>query len=159
MSFIGVICEENIEGFIVNTITEKLQIKKESLIFIKENNIENIKNIKFETIVIMRKFKENNTLKSIIKKALYIIINTDIINDLQLLEDVKATVVTYGFNTKATITASSVEDEEMLICLQRNLKPKNGKTLEPQEIRTPIYGNTNCTMAIIIIEIIYRNNQ
>ena len=45
----------------------------------------------------------------------------------------KLNVITIGFNSKSTITASSVE-ENLLICLQRKIENINREVLEPQEI-------------------------
>lgn len=155
MPFIGIISEENIENCIRRTILEKLKLSESSVLFIKEKSIENIKNIKFETIMITREFKKVEPLKKLLEKATYVIVNSDIENNLNLLENIKATIVTYGFNTKATITASSVGEEEMLLCIQRNFQNKEKKQIEPQEIKISIDENVNCTMAETILFMIY----
>ena len=74
---------------------------------------------------------------------------------LNLLENIKATVITYGFNSKATITASSVEEEEMMLCIQRSMEDKEGKVIEPQEVKIPLCENVNCTMAIASCLLLY----
>ena len=147
MPFIGIVSEENVESCIRKQL-EKLDFKESNILFLKEKSIENIKNITFETIIITKEFKNEEMLKKLIQKAKYVIINSDI-------EGINAEVVTYGFNSKATITASSVEEDEIMLCLQRNLKTKNGKNLEPEEIRVPLYENTNCSMAIGTILLLY----
>ena len=155
MPFIGIISEENIENCVRKRILEKLKLRESSVIFIKEKSIEKIKNIKFETIIIARKFKKVEELKKLLEKATYVIVNSDIENNLNLLENIKATIVTYGFNTKATITASSVEEEEMLLCIQRTFQNKEGKPIEPQEIKVAMDETVNCTMAETILFMIY----
>lgn len=155
MPFIGIISEENIENCIRKRILEKLKLNESSVLFIKEKSIENIKNIQFETIILAREFKRVEMLKKLLEKATYLIINSDLENNLNLIEKLKATVVTYGFNTKATITASSVSEDEMMLCIQRNFQNKNKKKIEPQEIKVPICENVNCTMAETILLIIY----
>ena len=60
--------------------------------------------------------------------------NTDIKENIELLENLTLNLITYGFNSKATITTSSVEEQKMLICLQRGIKNLQGKIIEPQEI-------------------------
>lgn len=155
MSFIGIISEENTENCIRREILEKLQLMESNVLFIKEKSIENIKNIKFETIIIAREFKKQEILKKLIKNVKYLIINSDIENNLNLLENVNTSVITYGFNTKATITASSVEKDEMLLCIQRTLQDKNGNNIEPQEIKIPINENVNCTMGISSLLLVY----
>lgn len=155
MPFIGIVSEESTENCIRREILEKLQLRESSVLFIKEKSIENIKNIKFETIIIAREFRKIENLKKLLEKATYLIVNSDIEENLNLLKDIKATVITYGFNSKATITASSVGEEEMMLCIQRTLQDKNGKNIEPQEIKLSINEDSNCTMAVACILLLY----
>lgn len=155
MPFIGIISEENLENCIRREILDKLQLRESNVLFIKEKSIENIKNIKFETVIIAREFKKQELLKKILEDATYLIINSDIENNLNILENIKATVITYGFNSKATITASSVSEEDMMLCIQRTLENKNGKSIEPQEVKIEITENANCTMSITSLLLIY----
>lgn len=155
MPFIGIISDENVENCIRRKILEKLRLRESSVLFIKEKSIENIKNIKFETIIIARKFKNKEMLKKILENASYVVINSDIENNLSLLEDINATVITYGFNSKATITASSVGEEEIMLCLQRTLRTKSKKEIEPQEIKMLVCENASCTMAIAATFLLY----
>lgn len=155
MPFIGIVSEESTENCIRREILEKLKLRESNVLFIKEKSIENIKNIKFETIIIGREFEKNENLKKLLEKATYLIVNSDIQKNLKLLEDIKSTVITYGFNSKATITASSVAEEEMIICIQRAMQDKNGKNIEPQEIKCNISENSNCTMAITSVLLLY----
>lgn len=154
MPFIGIVSEENVENCIRKQL-EKLDFKESNILFLKEKSIENIKNITFETIIITKGFKNEEMLKKLIQKAKYVIINSDIKGNLKLIEGINAEIVTYGFNSKATITASSVEEDEIMLCLQRNLKTKDGKNIEPEEIRVSLYENTNCSMAIGTILLLY----
>ena len=156
MPFIGIISNDKDESIIDKEIEEKLNLKENSVIFIKEKSIENIKNIRFETIIINRKFRNVKILKEMFKNTKYLIINSDIEDNLRLLENVKAIVITYGFNSKATITASSVSEDEVIICLQRSIKNKNSKNIEIQEIKYPIYNNSYSTMAIAGICLLYK---
>ena len=155
MPFIGIISEENTENCIRREILDKLQLRESNVLFIKEKSIENIKNIKFETIIIARKFNEIENLKKILENSKYLIINSDIENNLKLLEKVKTIVITYGFNSKSTITASSVGEEEMLLCIQRMLKDKNGREIDLQEVKIPINENASCTMAVASFLLLY----
>ena len=155
MPFIGIISEENVENCIRREILSKLKLRESNVLFIKEKSIENIKNIKFETIIILKQFKKQEILKKILENATYVIINSDIVENLNLLENIKATIITYGFNSKATITASSVGEEEIMLCIQRTFKNKNGENIEEQEINILINENTNCTMAVAALLLIY----
>lgn len=155
MPFIGIISIEITENCIRRCILEKLKLPESSVLFIKEKSIENIKNIKFETILVARSFENTEILKKMLESSTYVVINSDIENNFELIEDLNATVVTYGFNSKATITASSVGDEEMMICLQRTIRNKNNENIEPQEIKVPIYEDASCTMAVTAILTLY----
>ena len=155
MPFIGIISEENLENCIRREILDRLQLRESNVLFIKEKSVENIKNIKFETIIIARKFNKIECLKKILENATYLIVNSDIENNLNLLANIKATVITYGFNSKATITASSVEEDEILLCIQRAFQDKNHKDIELQEIKMPIKENASCTMAVSSLLLIY----
>lgn len=156
MPFIGIISDENVENCIRREILDELKLRESSVLFIKEKSIENIRNIKFETVIIARKFKNMELLKELLKKVKYIIINSDIDTNLQSLDNIQAVVLTYGFNSKATITASSVKEDEILLCIQRNIETKNGETIEPQEIKVELKENPSCTMAIESILLLYK---
>ena len=155
MPFIGIISEENLENCIRREILDRLQLRESNVLFIKEKSIENIKNIKFETVIIARKFDKIEYLKKILENSTYLIINSDIENNLNLLENIKATVITYGFNSKATITASSVGEDEMMLCIQRAFQNKNDKLIEVQELKMPVNQNASCTMAISSLLLVY----
>lgn len=64
------------------------------------------------------------------------IINVDRGELVQFLQGLNRHVVTYGFNPKASITASSTGDDflkNFMCCLQRTVSTKNGVLVEPQE--------------------------
>lgn len=155
MPFIGIISEETTENCIRREILDKLQLRESNVLFIKEKSIENIKNIKFETIIIARKFNKIEHLKKLLENTNYLIVNSDIENNFKILENMKTTVITYGFNSKSTITASSVGEEEILLCIQRMLKDKNGKEIDLQEVIIPINENASCTMAVASLLLLY----
>ena len=121
MPFIGIIAEERKSNIIKKQIVEQLKIDENLIILIKEKNIENIKNIKFDTIILDRKFNNEKNLKMVLENVKYLIINCDVVKSFNVLNDIEINVITYGFNSKATITASSVGEEEILVCLQRNI--------------------------------------
>lgn len=65
------------------------------------------------------------------------IINTDDENAVKILEgNNKVLTISYGLNSKSTITASSININENLnfsVCIQRTINSINGKSYEPQE--------------------------
>lgn len=166
MAFIGIISDSKSEKTIKMILDERLD-KSNNIIVINSKSVENLKNIKFETVLIADNnniIKENKeTLNKIINNTKYLIINADIELELQFEEQVELNVITYGFNPKATITASSVEDD-ILLCIQRNIKDIEGKTIEQQEMKIRFFGenigiNTNNLMGISAIMLLYRGNS
>ena len=163
MAFIGIISDSKSEKIIKMILDEKLD-KSINIIVINSKSVENLKNIKFETVLIANNnniIKENKeTLNKIINNTKYLIINADIELELQFEEQVELNVITFGFNPKSTITASSVEDD-ILLCIQRNIKDIEGKTIEKQEMKITFFGenigiNTNNLMGISAIMLLYR---
>lgn len=164
MSFIGVICESKNENYIKQILTKKLN--KETVIILNKDNVDNLKNIKFKTMII---FSNNNKIlskkeliKSIIQKSNYLIIDADKKINFDLLQDIKINVITYGFNSKSTITTSSVRDENILLCIQRNIQDLNNKEIEPQEIsiqKSVAKIDTNILMGVATTLLLYGKSE
>ena len=154
MFFIGIISEEKNEKYIKEML--KHNINNSNVIFINEKNIDNIKNVKFK-IIVLNKELINKNLESILLNAEYLILNSDINVKIDLIENLDLKVITYGFNSKSTVTASSVTEEEMLICVQRNIINIKGKKIEPQEINIEkdIMLDNYDNMYIMCLAIIY----
>lgn len=154
MFFIGIVSEEKNEKHIKDILKQK--IENENVVFINEKNIENIKNIKFK-IIVLNKGIDNKNIKNILLNAEYLILNSDINAKIDLIENLDLKVITYGFNSKSTVTASSVTEEEMLICVQRNIINIKGKKIEPQEINIEkdIMLDNYDNMYIMCLAIIY----
>lgn len=67
-----------------------------------------------------------------------VLVNNDNNGFTELLLGVRCRIVTYGFNSRASITASSIgrENEDgLLCCLQRSLMCSDGKIIEPGEFK------------------------
>ena len=79
-------------------------------------------------------------LEEIIKKADYIIINSDIKENMDVFKNVDTNIITFGFNEKSTITVSSVKKEKTMVCIQRKI---NGvyNIIEEQEFDLEIEKN------------------
>ena len=154
MFCIGIVSEEKNEKHIKDILKQK--IENENVVFINEKNIENIKNIKFK-IIVLNKGIDNKNIKNILLNAEYLILNSDINVKIDLIENLDLKVITYGFNSKSTVTASSVTEEEMLICVQRNIINIKGKKIEPQEINIEkdIMLDNYDNMYIMCLAIIY----
>lgn len=156
MPFVGIISKENDSNFIKNTINKQNKTNKFEIVNINTQSIGNIKNIKFDILVINENIENilnnSNYLETLINKACYIIINSDIKNNLKALKNIKTNIITYGFNAKATITISSVRDENMLICIQRGIKDIENNKIDEQEFNIGIEkNNVNKLYNILII--------
>lgn len=81
------------------------------------------------------------------------IVNVDDSELLGLLQGLRQHVVTYGFNTKASITTSSVGDSVLenrfICCLQRTISARNGALIEPQEYKLELEGNDFDTRSVL----------
>ena len=157
MFFIGIITNQKNELFIKRNLFNI--VPENSIIFINEKNIDNIKNIKFETILLDNKItKKKNEIRKIVSSCKYLILNNDIEIDNSIIEDLDLTIITYGFNGKSTFTISSIENNVLIICLQRIIFIKNNKQIEPQEYKTKNDASAD-KYAIIgteIIKILYQ---
>ena len=158
MFFIGVITNQKNELYIKNELSKILPAN--NVIFITEKNIPNVKNIKFETIIIDTKINNIIELRKILSNSKYIILNSDIKLNLEAIENLNLIVITYGFNNKSTFTVSSIEDNNIIICLQRVIFNKNGKKIEPQEYDLNYKENVDkyAVIAMKITEILYNKN-
>jgi hypothetical protein len=52
-------------------------------------------------------------------------------------------LITYGFNPRASVTASSVADGAVQICIQRGFQSLSRRSLEPQEFKAECPPETN----------------
>lgn len=155
MPFIGVIADEKNENFIRREIVEKLKLRESSVLFIKEKSIENIKNIKFETIIIDRKFKKMEMLKKMLSNTNYLVINTDRIKNIEIFKEYNLKIYTFGFNSKALVTASSVTEDGVLTCVGKEIEKIGGGTVEPQEIKVNTDEEAESVMAVACTLLIY----
>lgn len=159
MFFIGLITNQKNEIYIKNEL-EKI-IPPENLIFINEKNINNMKNIIFETVLIDEKINNIIELRKIVSKSKYVILNSDFEINKKIFENLNLNVITYGFNNKGTFTVSSIEENEIIICLQRIIFTKNGRKIEPQEYEMKNDENIDkyTIMASKILSILYSKNK
>jgi len=61
------------------------------------------------------------------------IVNTDDKTTLKLLKKFNTDIVTCGFNSKASVTASSILDEKVVFCVQRAFQTLDGQSVCQQE--------------------------
>ena len=134
MHFIGIISEDKEYKNIVKELEESIKQKSLNIIYLSEQTLDNYQNIKFSSIIICKEIKNKESFIEKIKKLLqnskYLIINSDINLKNLTLENISLKIITFGFNTKATLTVTSVQEEEILIDMQREIITITGKKIE-----------------------------
>lgn len=88
----------------------------------------------FDILIINNNLKKQSQ-ESLIKSGIsskVTIINSDEKNIYKSLNNSKS-IITYGFNNKACVTASSVSESSVLFCIQRVLHTLSGNTVVQQE--------------------------
>ena len=148
MLFIGIITDQKSENDIKKLLLNNNFLTENNVIFIKEKNIDNIKNVHFDTVVINKQFDKVDELNKILENAKNVILNIDTNLDNEELNISNTNLITYGFNSKSSITISSVTDDDVLIYLQHNIYNTYGK-IEVQEIK--IENNPNYSIYDLII--------
>ena len=151
MIFIGIVTDAKSEEDISKLLTYNKLFKENNVIFIKETNIDNIKNVHFDTIILNTKFKKMDKLLAVLINAKNIIVNMDEEIDFEDVNITNLNLITYGFNSKSSITISSVTDDEVLICVQRNIYNDSG-IIEMQEIK--IENNENYSIYDLIMVLV-----
>ena len=155
MPFVGIVSKENDSNFIKNAISKNSKENNFEIININKKSIGNIKNVKFDVLVICENIekilKNSSYLEEIIKKADYIIVNYDVKENLSILKNVETNIITYGFNAKATITISSIKEEKTMVCIQRKINGINN-IIEEQDFNIEIEkNNVNKLYNVLVI--------
>ena len=157
MSLIGIIAKKKD----IKEIKNNLDIVYE-VIEINNKSIENLKNIKFEQIIINKDLvlnkQEEEYIKNIINATKYIIINADIniqiLNKIEIDKPLK--IITYGFNSKSTISISSVKEDYIILSIQREIEKLNNEKIENQEKKIELIKGENNNIYIKIIKFIIK---
>ena len=144
MPFVGIIAKESESNFIKNEVLKNSSLKFE-FVNINRKSVQNVKNIRFETIIINNEISDflnvSKYLEELIINAKYIIVNSDIIKNINILKQYNSNIITYGLNQKAMITISSIKNENILIFIQNKLKNINNDEIEEQEVNVKINKN------------------
>ena len=160
MAFIGIFTEPKNETYTRNILDKDFSSQHEKILFINNNNIKNIKNIRFETILFdTEKLIDESILNKLLSYSKCFVFNYDIDKNIEKYKKMDLQLVTFGFNPKSTVTISSVTDENILMCIQRKIYTMNNEEIEPQEIKIDINKNRkitpNTTLGVQILRIIY----
>ena len=164
MSFIGIISENKSFETIKSNLLNGRNSSKWNIIRINLQSIENIKNIKFDIVVIdsdIKKLEERKEpLNKICDNCKYILLNTDLNNEEDFNVCKEVNIVTYGLNNKAMFTVSSITDDHIIIYLQQNIKDIEGNILEIGEKRIDFTEQNKVkTYEILVIVIIFLLNS
>lgn len=143
LSYINELIKNNMDMVIINLTEEGLKNKW----FI---------NIDFDIIIYTsEKFEEENNCFNVSEKNLFFTLSQDAVGIINADDDSLIGIskqnmprlITYGFNSTACITASSIQHEGMSnkvqCCVQKALTTFSGKVLEPQEFSITIPLNQN----------------
>lgn len=164
MPFIGIITNKNNKEIFASELKGKIE-KGVELIFINNENIQNIRNVTFDAVLLCydyrKVFEDIELLRKVVSNSKKFIINTDLKSNYDILNSINVDVITYGFNRKSTVTASSIE-EDVILCIQRNIINLNDTIIEPQDIK--IEGKCNEIniyerLGISILLLIYSKNK
>lgn len=149
----------------IQAIKKEIKEKNIEIIEITKESIKNVRNIVFEEIIFLQNINlednEYKYMKDIISNTKYLIINGDI--EIDILKNIKIEkpikLITFGFNSKSTITISSVKDEKIIVCLQRDIEKINGEILESQEKEIISKENKNIYNNLVVFIIKEFHNQ
>lgn len=143
MPLIGIIANKKD----IKAIKNSIQKNNIEIVEITKESIENIKNIKFDEIIVMKKIhiteEQNKKLNEIVSKVEYLIINADI--NIEAKEPIKSPikVITFGFNSKSTITISSVKENKIIIYIQRKIEKNNKEIIDEEEKEIRVHAKSN----------------
>lgn len=165
MSLIGIISNSKTYENLKHELCKNEKNNTYQFIHIRKQSLENIRNIKFDVIIITTNINNLLEKKEVIEKicvnSKYLLLNADVGINLKILQNKKITVITYGLNQKSTVTISSIKEDEILIALQRTIKNLKEKNIEIGEKRVSIDKNSKLSLqdllAINIIFWIYEN--
>ena len=136
----------------LNKSIKKEQLNNCEILYIKEKNIDNIKNIKLETLVVNKEIEDMEKISKIIENTKNVIINLDF-NKIEKQNK----FISYGYNSKSDITISSIDEDEALIYIQKEITSIFGRKIEPQEVKVKLKSDINIynIMIIIALNVLY----
>lgn len=157
MYLVGIIENKN-NTIEISKILQEMQIyKKCTIMKIKQDNLDNLKNVKFDVVIInqeldVEKYKVN--LDNILKNTKILILNIDYKENLKVVENLKIQVITYGFNKKATVTITSCDEDNIMLEFQREIITLNNNRIENREIKKSFKTGDNGMHFFVSINIL-----
>jgi hypothetical protein len=126
-------------------ITEKLGIAslKISDKDFHNHNTEKLNILVFDNCEYLKDNDINQFLKDSIGKNSILVLNIDDKKNIKFLKGLNSVFITYGLDSKSSVTASSIQEiesfDEIQYCIQRTIPTLLGDKIEQQEFRTLIY--------------------
>ena len=125
MHFIGIF-SNYLEYEIINQNIIKILNRTDlTFIHLSPKNIENMRNIVFETIVLCHQEVLNEEQRKILNKlcsnSRVVIVNADVFCNTKIISNKKINCISYGLNQKSTITISSIQEDKAILSIQRNI--------------------------------------
>ncbi len=163
MHFIGIFSNYSEYELIKRNIIKIVNRKDLELIHISSKNMENMKNIVFETIVLCNQENINDKQKNILNKlcsnCMFIIVNADVFCNTKIISNKKTNCISYGLNQKSTITISSIQEDKAILSIQRNINNLEQSTIEMGEMEIDVKqykpNQIENILAIFTIYLIY----
>lgn len=94
-------------------------------------------------------FLDINNIAIKITNATACIVSSDNTSALKQLAGKEIPCLTCGNSISDSICLSSITEEKIIICQQRNIKTINGEVLEPREF--PVLRKNNCPIEILLL--------
>ncbi len=155
MSLIGILTQNQNKAYLKEELKKR---KLEDVFFLTESTVQNMRNVKFDTFLLGKEITaKQETIREIAKQADYFILNSDIKENLQLLENLDLKLITYGYNQKASVTTSSIEEGKVIVCLQRGIRNIYQEEIEQQEmeIKTDKTANNSAILELASLLLLY----
>lgn len=167
MHFIGIFSNHSEYEMIKQNIIKIVNRKDLEWIHINSKNIENMKNIVFETIVLCHEEEINDEQKNILNKlcsnCMFIVVNADVFCNVKIKSNKKINCISYGLNQKSTITISSIQEDKAILSIQRNINNLEQKTIEMGEMEIDVKkykpSQIENILAIFTIYLIYSKSN
>lgn len=167
MHFIGIFSNHSEYEMIKQNIIKIVNRKDLEWIHINSKNIENMKNIVFETIVLCHEEEMNDEQKNILNKlcsnCMFIVVNADVFCNIKIKSNKKINCISYGLNQKSTITISSIQEDKAILSIQRNINNLEQKTIEMGEMEIDVKkykpSQIENILAIFTIYLIYSRSD
>ena len=153
MSLIGILTQNQNKAYLKEELEKR---GLEDVFFLTESTAQNMRNVRFDTFLLGKKItEEQEMIREIAKRTDYFILNSDVKENLQLLENLDLKIITYGYNQKASVTTSSVEEEKVIVCLQRGIKNIYQEEIEPQEMEFKTDKNENNSAILELASLLF----